>query len=229
VVQLNCMQHFRLKNIVILIVCTGILLLSAGTVLSDEASQKTYGHAFLGKMIIPETASELEDDTQEITIFGAEAQRPYTSGIFEAGIEAGAIYSWDSTLRYFKASSGEGGGTVAIGVTVDSFMMDYFFGGYVGLQPFEWLRFGVGAGPLIIWGMRTIEPEDPAADETTADSEVEFGGGLYARAYIDIYLSKIFGVYAGARRAETTLSFEDATGTLDIEGWQYYFGLSFRL
>jgi len=223
------MQRSGIKKIMILIVCTGILLLSSGTVLSDEPSQKTYGHAFLGQMIIPETASELEDDTQEITIFGAEAQRPYASGIFELGIEAGAIFSWDSSLRYFKASSGEGGGTVAIGVTVDSFMMDYFLGGFAGLQPFEWLRFGVGAGPLIIWGMRTIEPEVTAAEDTTAESVVEFGGGLYARAFIDIYISKIFGVYAGARRAETTLSFEDATGTLDIEGWQYYVGLSFRL
>jgi len=223
------MQRSGIKKIMILIVCTGILLLSSGTVLSDEPSQKTYGHAFLGQMIIPETASELEDDTQEITIFGAEAQRPYASGIFELGIEAGAIFSWDSSLRYFKASSGEGGGTVAIGVTVDSFMMDYFLGGFADLQPFEWLRFGVGAGPLIIWGMRTIEPEVTAAEDTTAESVVEFGGGLYARAFIDIYISKIFGLYAGARRAETTLSFEDATGTLDIEGWQYYVGLSFRL
>ena len=58
---------------------------------------------------------------------------------------------------------------------------------------------------------------------------VEFGGGLYARAYIDIYISKIFGVYAGARRVETTLSFEDATGSIDIDGWQYYVGLSLRI
>jgi len=140
------MQHSGIKNIVVLIVCTGIILLAAVPGFSDEASQKTYGHAFLGKMIIPETASELEEDTQEITIFGAEAQRPYTSGMFELGMETGAVFSWDSSLRYFKASSGQGGGTVAISVTVDSFMMDYFFGGFVGLQPFEWLRFGVGAG-----------------------------------------------------------------------------------
>ena len=57
----------------------------------------------------------------------------------------------------------------------------------------------------------------------------EFGAGVYARAYIDIYIFKIFGVYAGARRTETTLQFEDATGTLNIDGWQYYAGLSFRL
>lgn len=212
-----------------LILGTGLILLSAVPGLSDEASEKTIGHAFLGKMTLSETASELEEDTQEITIFGAEAQRSYTGGIFEIGMETGAFFSWDTSVRYFKASSGEGGGTAAIGVSIESFMMDYFFGGFVGLQPFDWLRFGVGAGPLLIWGTREIEPEDPQADETAADSAVEFGGGLYARAYIDIFISKVFGVYAGVRRTETTLSFEDATGTLDIDGWQYYAGLSFRL
>lgn len=223
------MQISGIKIVLALIFCTGIMLLSADLSFSDEASEKTIGHAFLGKMTLPETASELEEDTQEITIFGAEAQRSYTGGIFELGMETGAFFSWDSSVRYFKASSGEGGGTAAIGVSVESFMMDYFFGGFVGLRPFDWLRFGVGAGPLLIWGTREIEPEDPQADETTADSVVEFGGGLYARAYLDIFISKVFGVSAGVRRTETTLSFEDATGTLDIDGWQYYVGLSFRL
>ena len=223
------MHHSGFKIIMTLIVCTGVILLSAGPGFSDEAREKTYGHAFLGKMILPETASELEEDTQDIAIFGAEAQRPFIDSVFELGMETGALFSWDSSLRYFKASSGQNGGTVAVGVTIESFMMDYFFGGFVGLHPFEWLRFGVGAGPLLIWGIREIEPQDPAADETEADSVAEFGAGLYARAYIDIYLSKIFGVYAGARRVETSLSFEDATGSLDIDGWQYYVGLSFRL
>jgi len=223
------MKISGIKIVLSLVLCTGIVLLSAGPCFSDETNEKTYGHAFLGKMTLSETASELEEDAQEMTIFGADAQRSYTGGILEFGMETGAFFSWDSSLRYFKASSGEGGGTAAIGVTVESFMMDYFFGGFVGLQPFDWLRFGVGGGPLLIWGTREIEPEDSQATETTADSVVEFGGGLYARAYIDIFISKVFGVYAGVRRTETTLSFEDATGTLDIDGWQYYIGLSFRL
>jgi hypothetical protein len=219
----------HIKKTMALIFCASLILLSAGRTLSEEADEKTYGHAFLGKMTLPDTASELEEDTQEITIFGAEAQRSYTGGIFQLGMETGAVLSWDSSVRYFKASSGEQGGTAAISVAIESFMIDYFFGGFVGMQPFEWLRFGVGAGPLVIWGTREVEPEDPPDEETTADSVAEFGAGLYARAYIDIYISKVFGVYAGVRRAETTLSFEDATGSLDIDGWQYYVGLSFRL
>lgn len=218
-----------IKKTIALIFCTSIFLLPANFCFSEEANEKTIVHAFLGKMTIPETASELEQDSQEITIFGAEAQRAYIGGFFELGMEAGGIFSWDSSLRYFKASSGENGGTVAISVTVDSFMMDYYFGGFVGLQPFEWLRFGVGAGPLLMWGMRTVEPEEPPDEENTAESIAEFGAGLYARAYIDIFISKVFGVYAGVRRVETTLSFEDATGTLDIDGWQYSVGLSVRL
>lgn len=223
------MQNSGIKTIGSLIVCTGIMLLSVDLSFADEAREKTYGHASAGKMILSETASELEQDSQEITIFGAEAQRSYTGGMLELGMETGAFFSWDSSVRYFRASSGENGGTAAIGVAVESFMMDYFLGGFVGLRPFEWLRFGVGAGPLLIWGTREVEPQEPADEEATTDSVVEFGAGLYARAYVDIFISKVFGVYAGVRRAETTLSFEDTTGSLDIDGWQYYVGLSFRL
>ena len=218
-----------IKSIVCLMLCTGVALWTASPVFPGEAGEKTYGHAFIGRMTISETATELEDDAQQITIFGAEAQRSYTSGLIELGMETGGIFSWDSSVRYFMASSGGNGGTAAIGVTVESFMVDYFLGGFVGLQPLEWLRCGVGAGPLLIWGMRTVEPEDPPDDESKAGSVAEFGVGLYARAYVDIFVSEVFGVHAGVRRAETTLSFEDTTGKLDIDGWLYYVGLSFRL
>jgi len=57
---------------------------------------------------------------------------------------------------------------------------------------------------------------------------IEFGAGIYARVYIELFISEVFGLHAGARWAETTLNFEDATGNIDIDGWQYYIGLAFR-
>lgn len=52
--------------------------------------------------------------------------------------------------------------------------------------------------------------------------------GLYARAGVDILLTETFGINAGARVTETTLSFEDTSGEVDLEGWQYSVGMTFR-
>jgi hypothetical protein len=41
-------------------------------------------------------------------------------------------------------------------------------------------------------------------------------------------LSEQFGLNIGARINETTLTFEDTAGNVDIEGLQYYFGIAFR-
>jgi hypothetical protein len=72
------------------------------------------------------------------------------------------------------------------------------------------------------------EPEESSSDEISDESDVEFGAGLYARASVDIFLTKTFGINAGVRRTETTLSFKDSAGKSDIEGWQYYLGLALR-
>jgi len=194
----------------------------------QEAKEDMACHAFYGKMSVPTTDSNIESSSDDIRIVGADAQKPFGGGIFKYGIETGAIFSWDSDVQYFRASSGGNGGTISVSVEVDWFIIDYFFGGYIGFEPAHWFRLSVGAGPLLIWGMRESEPEESTSDEFTAESDVKFGAGLYARASVDIFLSKTFGINAGVRRTQTTLSFKDAAGETDIEGWQYYLGLAFR-
>ena len=49
-------------------------------------------------------------------------------GTFQYGFETGALFSIDSDVRNFAASSGSGGGTVAVSVDVNSFLIDYFDG-----------------------------------------------------------------------------------------------------
>ena len=52
--------------------------------------------------------------------------------------------------------------------------------------------------------------------------------GTRFRDYAMQHITEQFGIFAGARINETTLSFEDSTDKLDIEGYQYYGGISFR-
>jgi len=213
---------------VVLIICTGICLVPVGNVLSKEAIEPVTGHDFYGKMIISNNNSDIEGNDFDIKIFGVDAQGPFGGGPLKYGIETGAVFSIDSDVRHFRASSGSSGGTAAVAVDVDAFMMDYFFGGYIGLELSKWLRLYVGSGPLLIWGIWETEPKDSDSQELSSDSEIEFGVGLYARAGIDIFLSEQFGLNMGVRINKTTMRFEDEGGDVDIEGLQYYFGLAFR-
>jgi hypothetical protein len=218
----------KIKQWIILIICTVICLLSVDKVLSQEAKELSTGHAFLGKMIIPNNDRDLEGGDYDIRIFGADVQKPFGGGTFKYGIETGALFSLDSDVRRFSASSGGGGGQVTVSVDVNSLLIDYFFGGYLGFEPAKWLQLKVGAGTLLIYGKRETEPEASAPEEVTSESESGFGAGLYARAGIDIFLTEKFGISVGARISESTLSFEDTAGKVDVDGWQYYFGIAFR-
>jgi len=213
---------------IVLIICTSMCLVPVGKVLSQEAIEPVTGHAFYGKMIIQNNNSDIEGNDFDIKIFGVDAQGPFGGGLLKYGIETGAVFSIDSNVRRFHASSGSSGGTAAVSVDVDSFMMDYFFGGYLGLELSRWLRLYVGSGPLFILGIWETEPKESDSEEVTSGSEIEFGVGLYARAGIDVFFSEQFGLNFGVRINETTMSFEDKAGEVDIEGLQYYFGIAFR-
>ena len=220
--------HMKIKQWIILIICTVICLLSVDNVLSQEAKELSTGHAFYGKMIIPNNDPDLEGGDYDVRYLGADAQKPFGGGTFKYGIETGALFNLDSDVRHFSASSGPGGGQVTVSVDVNSLLFDYFFGGYLNFEPAKWLQLKVGAGPLIIFGMRETEPEASAPEDITSESESGFGAGLYARAGIDIFLTEEFGLHVGARISESTLSFEDTAGKVDVDGWQYYFGIAFH-
>jgi hypothetical protein len=107
-------------------------------------------------------------------------------------------------------------------------MIDYFLGGYISIEPNKHFRLYAGADPLGIWARRETEPEESAPDYVTSSSESEWSAGVYARAGLDIFFNDQFGIFAGGRITETTLTFEDDTGKIDLEGYQCYFGVAFR-
>ena len=201
-------------------------LLSVANVLAQEAEAPLTGHVFYGKMNIAIDDPDLEEDDFGIHIFGVDAQKPLGGGIFKYGFETGALFSIDSDVRNFAASSGSSGGKVAISVDVNSFLIDYFVGGYLSFEPAKWLRLNVGAGPLLIWSQWETEPDASTSDEVTYQSDSGLGVGVYARAGVDFFFTEKIGLNVGARINETTLSLNNTPCEVDVEGWQYYCGIA---
>jgi hypothetical protein len=203
-------------------------LISMPTAHSQEPGPSWTGHVVYGQMTIDNDDAQVDGDDYDFTIFGVDAQKSFRQGWIQYGVEIGALFSIDSSLRQFSASSGSGGGTAGISVDISSFLMDYYFGGYVSIEPVRWLRLYAGAGPLLIWGFRDAEPAEPLPEPHTEESESGVGVGGYGRVGIDILFTDWFGIGAGARVTKTTLSFDETAGEIDIEGVQYYGGLSFH-
>ena len=169
----------------------------------------------------------VSDGDYNITLFGVAAQKPFYGEMTLIGIETGGLFNWKSETRAYAASGG-GGGTVAISADINQFLFDYFFGGYVSLQPLKWFRLYAGAGPLLIYGSREYEEKDPTTFQTETKSDSGFSGGVYGRAGIDIIISENFILGANIRGIKTGLSFNDSVGNEDVEGWQYFGVISFR-
>ena len=211
-----------------MIICTAFYLLSVETVLSQEAKEPFTGHVFYGKMNISNNDPDIGEGDFDINIFGADAQKPLGGGSFKYGFETGVLFSIDSDVRNFSASSGSGGGKVAVSVDVNSILIDYFAGEYLSFEPAKWLRLNVGADPLLIWSQWETEPEASISEEVIDQSESEsgLGVGVYARVGLDLFFTETIGLNIGARINETTLSLKNTTGEVDIEGWQYYAGMA---
>ena len=217
-----------LKHGIMLLIGLLVIVLSGSPALATDARDMMAGHAFYGKMNISNENTDVGGGDFVISVFGADGQKPLGGDYFRYGWETGIFFSIDSDTRTWAASGGGGGGTVAVAVDVNSIMIDYFLGGYLSIEPNEHFRLYAGAGPLIIWAQRETESEASIPEYTVSGTESDIGAGLYARAGLDIFFNDQFGVFAGARINETTLSFEDETGKVEIEGYQYYGGIAFR-
>jgi len=205
-----------------------VIFFSTNDTFAQESKNPLTAHVVYGRLLIENNDPDLEGDDYDIYLLGADAQKPLGGEILKYGIEGGGLFNWDSDTRRLAASSGESGGQVAVAIDINSFLIDFYFGGYLSFEPAKWLRLYVGAGPLIIWGLWETEAEDPEAEMLRSESESNLGAGIYARAGLDIIFTENIGLTVGSRINQTTLSFEDTAGEVDVEGWQYFFGLAIR-
>jgi len=218
----------KIKPSLTLIICTAFWLLSMGNALSQEKKESLTGHVFYGTMSIANNNPDFGAGDFDIHIFGADAQKPIGGGTFKYGFETGMLFSLDSDVRTFSASSGSEGGRVAVSVDVNSLLFDYFAGGFLSFEPAGWLRLYVGAGPLLVWAKWDTEPGAATSEDIASQSDSGFGVGAYARAGLDLFFTEKIGLTIGARVNETTLSLKYEPGEIDVEGWQYYFGMAVR-
>lgn len=207
-----------------------LIVFALGTVDSHAAGmddsmlvQLTYGI-----MVIPNEDPQVDGGDYDISLLGVAVQKPFGGGLLKYGIETGAFFNWQSEIRSFSASGGGGGGSVAVSVDIESFLFDFFGGGYVSLEPAKWFRLYLGAGPLLIYGYRTTQEDDPIIPGVTHTvSESGLSVGVYGRTGIDLIFAEKVLLGAGVRGTKTGLSFEETSGKVNIEGLQYYAGISF--
>jgi hypothetical protein len=205
-----------------------VVFFSTNNTFAQESKNPLTAHAVYGRLLIENNDPDLEGDDYDITLIGADAQKPFGGETLKYGVEVGGLFNWESDTKWLAASSGGSGGQVAVAIDINSFLIDFYFGGYLSFEPTKWLRLHVGAGPLIIGGLWETEAEDPDSEVVKSESESGLGVGIYARAGLDIIFTGNVGLTAGSRINKTTLSFEDTPGEVDVEGWQYFLGLAIR-
>lgn len=192
--------------------------------LADEIKPVLLGHTYYGQFHISNNDQILDGGDFKVNFLGADVQSPLNSGIIEYGWETGALISWDSDVRAIGSSTGSGG-NVIVSIDVNSFLLDYYAGGYLAFQPAKRFRLSVGGGPILIWSKWESIPDSTVSDESISNSG--WGAGVYARVILDIFITEQIGLNVGVRINKTTLSFDDATGKIDIEGTQYSAGMAF--
>jgi hypothetical protein len=205
-----------------------VIFLNPPHVSAKDKSTPVMFQFMLGKMIIEKDKDQIKGDDFDIFLLGASAQKAYGGTWLKYGIETGGLFNWQSDVRSYVISSDDEGGTVSVGLDINTFLFDYYFGVYTSIEPLKRLRLYLGTGPLLIFGSRTTESAHPdtGAKESTHDSG--FGVGGYTRTGLEFIFNDRVIFSMGARHTWTDLSLKDTTGNADIEGWQYFGGLSFR-
>ncbi len=205
-----------------------LLILWPFSVQAAETDAPILVQVMYGKMVVDNEEDDVGGGDFDIPLFGAAVQKAYGGSFVQYGIETGGLFNWQNDVRSWYVSSGSSGGTAAVALDIDGFIFDYFFGGYASVTPVPFLRLYLGGGPLFIYGYRKSENTNAqtGAKETTSDSG--FGIGAYARAGLELILTDHVILGAGVRGTRTSLALNDASGSVDIEGWQYFGGVSFR-
>ncbi len=204
------------------------LLASTANAQAREPIAPAYVHVVYGYMTLEKNDPDVSGGDYNQNLFGLTGQVPYGGSRAQYGLEYGALLSLQSETRSIVVTGGGSGGSINVSVDINAFLLDGFFGGYVSLQPLKWMRFYLGAGPLLIYGERTSESAEPAPEPYASTRESALGAGLYARGGVDIIFTDRFAIGAALRGTQTSLSFKEAGGKVDVEGWQYFIAMSFR-
>jgi opacity protein-like surface antigen len=194
---------------------------------SDEAAP-LISHMVYGQLILDTDDLDYEDEDYSVNLVGYDTQQCHGGDTLKYGLEGGALLSWESDVRSIVVTGGGGGAKVAVSADTSALLIDIFFGGYLSYEPSQRVRIYAGAGPLFLWGRRETDTLTTDDETVESDSESGIGVGIYGRAGFDLMFQENMGLTIGARFSQTSLSFEDPAGEVDVEGWEYYAGFVFR-
>jgi hypothetical protein len=204
------------------------LLAASSNAQTREPVAPAYVHVMYGYMSLEKDDPDVSGGDYNQNLFGLTGQVPYGGSRVQYGLEYGALLSLQSDTRSIVVTGGGSGGSIHVSMDINAFLLDGFFGGFVSTRPLKWMRFYLGAGPLLIYGERTSESAESSAEPYSSTKESALGAGLYFRGGVDIIFSDRFAIGTSLRGTQTSLSFKKAGGNVDLEGWQYFIGMSFR-
>lgn len=218
----------RFRHIISLLVAALFLCFNAANGMDSKEAAPLISHIVYGQLVLDTDDLDYEDDDYSVNLVGYDTQQCRGGDKLKYGLEGGALLSWESDVRSVVVTGGGSGANVAVSADVSALLIDIFLGGYLSYEPSPWSRIYVGAGPLFLWGQR--ETDTLTADDQPVESESESGSGvgIYGRAGFDVIFQENIGLTIGARFTQTSLSFEDPVGEVDVEGWEYYAGFVFR-
>jgi hypothetical protein len=195
-----------------------------------DAKEETplVSHIVYGQLVLNTDDLDYEDNDYSVNLVGYDTQQCRSGDTLKYGLEGGALLSWESDVRSIVVTGGGSGANVRVSADISALLLDIFVGGYLSVEPSAQVRIYAGAGPLFLWGRR--ETDTLTADEETVESESDsgFGVGIYGRAGFDLIFQENMGLTIGVRFTQTSLSFEDPVGEVDVEGWEYYAGFVFH-
>jgi hypothetical protein len=195
-----------------------------------DAKEETplVSHIVYGQLVLDTENLDYEDDDYSVNLVGYDTQQCHGGDTLKYGLEGGALLSWESDVRSIVVTGGDGGAKVAVSADISALLIDIFLGGYLSYEPSQWVRIYAGAGPLVLWGRRETDTLTADDEPVKSGSESGFGVGIYGRAGFDVIFQENIGLTIGARFTQTSLSFEDPVGEVEVEGWAYCAGFVFR-
>ncbi|MEW6076888.1 MAG: hypothetical protein AB1724_03665 [Thermodesulfobacteriota bacterium] len=220
--------HLRSISITFLAVAVMGMLWTPPAYPLDGEKKPVYCQAIVSLMELEQDSPNLEEDSYDLTFFGAAAQKPLYGDRLEFGFETGGNFSMKNDTDVLYASVGSPNTNIAIDIDNEWFLFDYFGGGYVAATLAKRLRLYAGAGPLLIYGSWTHEPEENDQD-LDDETESHLSAGLYARAGLEVFIFDRVSLGGGVRAIATGLDFDDDAGEIDVEGAQVFFNFTFKI
>lgn len=180
---------------------------------------------------------DLAGELDDIPYLGAAAQVILNDDTVGYGWEGGGFISWINEDVNYAGYSGPQGSKIAISVDNAFWSFETFMGLYADLKPADRLRLYASAGPLALYARAETDRSDEqpvvtplgtavVTNENNSDSDFTFG--WYARAGIELRLSKNTWAGLNVRHMQAEVDLNDSLGEFNIDGNLYLLSVTNR-